>query len=613
MVVYFEPLQSHTIRLHFQASSSRFAIVQAHSQIWNVTFSYDPPGQVSRRPSRLITGTNVGLVQTLQNASNAFRQDTQLYLSNPNNQSFQALVQMAEHSADYPVPGGCNLEFPVRISPFLRLSVGPVETTLEFQRASKLSAQPNQRPPSCESFGSSIEYHVFYYFMKEHDYSPAEYFTAIQRMSSANAIALYGTRVPNPIHTPHTRIRFLSYTGKGVVYNVVATATTATGQVVKTAYIPITTYDCNLLQEKTCRQTTSSLHAYSLLMVSLVGLLICYKGSRLFEIQMLLFSFVIFWLLSFIALSLFTHWNFLNEISLSIVVSIGGTTVLFLVWLRWRLPSICFILNATLFALLLANLFLFAGLGNLYTFKVYINFWLLQLLTILLVIACFYFCIPLLYVLSGSFVGSYLFAITFEKLYNGSLIYILVNFIRRAVYDNLADTNDEIPFQKYDFTTCILWTFLCLTGIAYQTYEIQTNKNEPIGRQSIEKSLNSIEIGFSKTPDRKRSEYESMFEFDKQQDIDRYNRLTRSVIESPSIKNQQTPVRSRIRARLTSPETFQSTPKAGVESDQLAISLSFQDNCGSSPSKKLPKPKGERLSLLQSPQSPLNRSNYNAI
>jgi hypothetical protein len=607
------PFTHLSISLHPLRVDTRFALLQVHSQLWNVTLSYDPPNR-PQRPNRSVQGQNIGLIRSFRNASFTQPETRWLHLSNPNNKSVQVLLLFSEYSVEHPVPGGCNLEFPVRTAPFLRLSVNEIETVLEFQRASILSDDPSKSAIDCNSLTNLLDYQVYYYFLAEGDYSQSEYMAGMQRMSSISSMQRYGQLAALPATGPHTRMRFLTYHGKGVVYNVIATHGKS-----RTAYVPIASYACDLHETNSCRQNSAFLHAWTLMVVSLVGLLVCYKGVKLHELQFLLFTFVLAFLVSFILFARFTRLTFVNEVTAAILTGLAVTAVFFGFWLRFTFSTVTFAMNALLSSLIISNFTLFVGLGDLDVFKVALNFWLYQIICILLVTLSFCCARRTLHLLSGPFAGAFLFVVTFEKMVNGSLIYVFVNFVRRAVHDRLYQTNNEIPFQPLDFLNTCLWALLCLTGVLFQTYH-HTSKNDC--SNVFEQTLNQVRRQSGSSQGSKKKAYGSVHNStdDRQLDMQRYNQLTRGALQSSNCVEiggdsvtvnlpssaVNTPVRSRLRSRIATP-MHQSTPKR----DDMAITIADHE---SSPSKKTRTPNPERLSLLRSPNvATPDRSNYNAI
>lgn len=83
-----------------------------------------------------------------------------------------------------PIPGGCNLEFPVEISPFLKITTDSIRDRIEYQHASL--SERYQR--DCIQAQLMINYDLYIYYLKENDYSEEEYFRAIKIMSEVNSI-----------------------------------------------------------------------------------------------------------------------------------------------------------------------------------------------------------------------------------------------------------------------------------------------------------------------------------------------------------------------------------------------------------------------------------------
>uniref|UniRef100_V5H478 Putative secreted protein n=1 Tax=Ixodes ricinus TaxID=34613 RepID=V5H478_IXORI len=125
-------------------STTRYLLFQAHTQTLPVSLSYSTQSPAPSSASD--TGTNVGLAVLLD----AWAVDAVVYVHNLNQGNVTALLVVSATTAHQkPLPGGCNLEFPVEVSPFLRLSLGSADATLEFQHASA-GAPREAPPPQCD-------------------------------------------------------------------------------------------------------------------------------------------------------------------------------------------------------------------------------------------------------------------------------------------------------------------------------------------------------------------------------------------------------------------------------------------------------------------------------
>ncbi|CAG2178642.1 unnamed protein product, partial [Oppiella nova] len=176
-----------------------------------------------------ITGRNVGLVLFTGVDSGL------VHIHNPNGVDVNALVVTDQHVAYDPIPGGCSLEFPLKVSPFLRLYENQYFNRLEYQYASIGSAK-DLKHVSCEKSQSDIEYNIYGYFLREGDYTEKEYFRAITLMSNVSDISNQSSKLMN---TTALRKYLYAYTGRPVVYNIIATS-----HQFSSAYVPIVTYDC---------------------------------------------------------------------------------------------------------------------------------------------------------------------------------------------------------------------------------------------------------------------------------------------------------------------------------------------------------------------------------
>jgi hypothetical protein len=137
-----------------------------------------------------------------------------------NNFSYEIILLIMNLSID-PIPGGCNEEFPLEISPFLRLYANQYVNRLEYQFANigsydKCFAKNNLyfisslfliqtflskgapkgfKPLKCDKSQYLIKYDIYAYFLKENDFSETEYFRAITLMSNESDIKQSAIRV----------------------------------------------------------------------------------------------------------------------------------------------------------------------------------------------------------------------------------------------------------------------------------------------------------------------------------------------------------------------------------------------------------------------------------
>lgn len=89
-----------------------------------------------------------------------------------------------------PIPGGCNLEFEMEKSPWLRVS----HTLSTIKVDHELAAIPSgSKAIPCET--ESLHYEVFHYYMGERDFSEESFFDAIRLMRSVQDAKRFGREV----------------------------------------------------------------------------------------------------------------------------------------------------------------------------------------------------------------------------------------------------------------------------------------------------------------------------------------------------------------------------------------------------------------------------------
>ncbi|KAH8025188.1 hypothetical protein HPB51_004201 [Rhipicephalus microplus] len=139
-------------------------LFQAHSQNAPVTIAYSaktPPDTTASD-----TGTNTGLVVMLK----AWDTDSTTYVHNSNIDNVTVLLVVSLHGSKDPVPGGCNMEFPVEVSPFLRLVMKTTELAVEFQHAS--GGVPREaQAPKCSRNLPFFRYDLYVYYLDQWDLS----------------------------------------------------------------------------------------------------------------------------------------------------------------------------------------------------------------------------------------------------------------------------------------------------------------------------------------------------------------------------------------------------------------------------------------------------------
>lgn len=84
-----------------------------------------------------------------------------------------------------PIPGGCNMEFDIEVSPYQRLRAENKMIIVDTQPASILA--PDGSPVSCEK--SLVQYKMYRLYLPRQDFTPDTYFNAIASMLTTQDIS----------------------------------------------------------------------------------------------------------------------------------------------------------------------------------------------------------------------------------------------------------------------------------------------------------------------------------------------------------------------------------------------------------------------------------------
>ncbi|XP_052895413.1 transmembrane 7 superfamily member 3-like [Anopheles moucheti] len=207
-------------------NSTGYALVQLNAFEYNVTLSYNS----SIVDGGHLTGLNVGLLMYGDGDLYAFN-------LNPLQAVWVSLVLML-YNTSAPIPGGCNLEFPVEISPILNLTLTPETIIVDTPTASV--AKPFQGSPNgCGK--ARLEYESFYYIMPSHDFSQRAYFSAIRNVISYANAKHSGQQ--NTLHDPllPNRHKYGRLNGQGMVFVTAVIDPVHRGFAL---YVPTHTYSC---------------------------------------------------------------------------------------------------------------------------------------------------------------------------------------------------------------------------------------------------------------------------------------------------------------------------------------------------------------------------------
>lgn len=389
------------------------------------------------------------------------------------------------------------MEFEVEVSPFLRLSSDSAENRLEFQLARLGWPRGSPRPlPPCDTSIHFINYELYAYHLASDDYSVNEFNNGITLMSNIHTILSSGHRISTPRSwTPKTRLELLTYPGRGVIFNVVATFG---GQ--KVPYVPISTYNCDLNPARldSCGKMNQLFTIVLLSIHAIVALIICFRGHTYFSLQVSWSSFYFSMIISYILIAEQSEVDEVHREIYSFIIAVVGSLVWSILWQIHRLKVISVVTSGLLLGLLLVSTLLFTILGNQDLFRSDFNFW--------MIIACGSGAVPLIllpfpYLMSifaSSIVGSYAFIFTIDRFIGSSLAFIILNVLKRAVFKQLNTAMNQVPFQSKDVIMSICWAVLAFIGLVVQLH------SEAVAAQNAPRVI-AIRVRRSKRSKKRRS------------------------------------------------------------------------------------------------------------
>lgn len=211
-----------------------YALVQLNAFEYNVTLSYNS----TIIEGGHLSGQNLGLVMY---------EDGDLYAFNLNpHQPVWVSIVLMIYNSSAPVPGGCNLEFPVETSPVLNVTLTPATIIVDTPPASVALQFRNHSSNACGK--ARLKYESYYIQMASHDFSQRSYFTALRAlMGYATAkTAGHQNTLSSPLHV--NRHEYGRQPGRGMVFVTVVTDSVHRGF---SLYVPGHTYSCRPFDDQT--------------------------------------------------------------------------------------------------------------------------------------------------------------------------------------------------------------------------------------------------------------------------------------------------------------------------------------------------------------------------
>ncbi|XP_015115944.1 transmembrane 7 superfamily member 3 isoform X2 [Diachasma alloeum] len=401
-----------------------FMIVQVHTQEWNITLSYT----ASFDNKILVTGSNVGL--------QIDPKGHQVFVKNDNDAGLQALVAVVVYSGNAPIPGGCNMEFSIETSPFLRTSVGNSMIMVDAQPASSIGPNGNQLP--CEK--NFVTYETYRLYIPERDFTSETYFATMSRMLTVDNIIKFGKRVPPAVSTSQMRRVFSAYPGTGSVYAMIARYKNSS-----VAYVPAFSYACSPLSNpESCSLLNTTISKVICATILFVGFFLTFIGHVWFCAEMFFLGTISGGVVGHICLAAAEYEDISAQLGLSLLIGVLTGIASITLWCTFGMPCIA-ILQATLsLGALVASITYFSIPDGIALFENDANFW--------VVYAAIMIMVPLLLCM---------FPLS-------SNIVCCAFVVRRMVVRGFNVATIQPPYQGEDIWLAVIWVMLALFGMSLQ-------------------------------------------------------------------------------------------------------------------------------------------------
>ncbi|CAG9136730.1 unnamed protein product [Plutella xylostella] len=214
--------QSSTLQVNFSAvpKTVSFLIFQVHSHLVNVTLYNN-----TLTAGSYVVGTNIGLY------TSAKKPDT-FFIYNQNVDDVQIYVSVHGYKITDPIPGGCNMEFPILIAPYLRITYNREYFFVDGAAAKDIT------DVNCNSV-KDVEVTFYRVYLKERDFSPESYFAGLKSVMTLDNVLENGEIIPETGVMWSMRRMLSAYAGTGAA--LVGVARAASGY---SLYVPAVTYAC---------------------------------------------------------------------------------------------------------------------------------------------------------------------------------------------------------------------------------------------------------------------------------------------------------------------------------------------------------------------------------
>ncbi|XP_066027730.1 transmembrane 7 superfamily member 3 isoform X2 [Pocillopora verrucosa] len=480
--------------------SWRYAIIQVHAQQNNVTLSLNPGFKYDETD----TGQGVAVLYLIK----SLFEDCHFYLkSESNDDSFNVDIISVPYVYGAPFPGGCCLTCNMEFDPNLVISYDRVETNVTFayanvyykrsENSSSVPCDGNKIHPEKSPEHYRLEYDIYLMFLEEGDTSEDTFFKGLQKMAYPAVIKTNGKKMAS-LKAPTLPVaKFDTHqVGQGVVYNVIVYDPVTN---MEAAYSPAVIYAPNYLR-------LGVVDAVFAVTGSLIGLIFCFFGFRLFKFTLFFGGLANFSIIFFIIIDANSNLSHLGTMLTSAGLGVVFGLLLFALWWFTEWTRICLLFNSLLLGFLIGATLLFTPFGDLdfvqgsdFDYGAIICACTL-VFPVILVLWPFLLC-----VLYTSIVSAYAFIVGIDFFIHTSISFIVIDVILHATKPQYRRDHINVtrPFQRNDYILSATWVFLSFLGCFVQ-YVMCRNRQFPksgfIEQKRIRKYFISKNMSEETTP-----------------------------------------------------------------------------------------------------------------
>ncbi|KAJ8728654.1 hypothetical protein PYW07_006350 [Mythimna separata] len=468
--------ESH-VRVDFSNvnKSLYFLVFQAHSYMSSITLN-----MTNKYGTSVVMGTNLGLVIFTDEIS------TVNVLSDNKNVTVRVYISVHGYEKNDPIPGGCNMELPVNIAPFL--------TTLTFPDYVLVEVGAPSAPATDRTCITPLQADMTFYMMylSEQNFYSEPYFNGLRTLMTLEGIKKYGKEIPF-ISIPYTRRRLSAYPGTGAIYAVVATSKNFTNKDNLTAYsvyVPNYSYGCNEFDEDSCEMIDDWLSQILCLGLMITGLFICFFGHRFFKTEMFFAGFFSGVIISYILIALVTVVDKPALLPAATVSGIFFGGIWWLFWWLYGIPVLAVLLPSLNLGFLLASIFYYRLPGNIPYLASDFNFWTLFILVMLLTALAVFSVSYAANIICCAVLGAFATVLALDYYMGSNLKFIIINVIRRATVPSFNQAFIAPPDTQWrDVAVAVMWLLLGTLGFLFQHWYNRGRPPFPPPPRSVRPSI----------------------------------------------------------------------------------------------------------------------------